>query len=94
MMFTFNIRSKWFVDLQRMPINSLPYRAYNMLADGSKAKGRPRKIWRDYIKDTLQQYDLTINDATRYASARILKRPHIKRPDSGEQQPSRSPVTE
>jgi hypothetical protein len=56
-----------------MFVNSLPYRAYNELAD--KAKGRPRKTWRDEIKDTLQQHGLSINDATRQARAKILKTP-------------------
>jgi hypothetical protein len=32
---------KWFGHLQRMPINSLPYMAYNELAKGFKAKGTP-----------------------------------------------------
>jgi hypothetical protein len=58
-----------------MSIYSLPYRAYNELANYFKAKGRPRKRWRDDIKDTLQQHGLTINDATRQARARILKTP-------------------
>jgi hypothetical protein len=35
--------------IQRMSINSLPYRAYYELANGFKAKGRPRKRWRDDI---------------------------------------------
>jgi hypothetical protein len=66
---------KWFGHLQRMPINSLPYRAYNELANGFKAKERPRKRWTDDITDTLQQHGLTIIDATRQARARILKTP-------------------
>jgi hypothetical protein len=36
---------KWLGHLQKMPINSLSYRAYNELTDGFKAKGRPRKRW-------------------------------------------------
>jgi hypothetical protein len=59
-----------------MPINSfLPYRAYNGMANSFKAKGRPRKRWREDIKNTLQQHGLTINDATRQARARSLKTP-------------------
>jgi 1,2-phenylacetyl-CoA epoxidase catalytic subunit len=54
-----------------MRINCLPYRVYSELANGFKAKGRPRKRWRDDIKDTLQQYGLTVNDATRQTRARI-----------------------
>jgi uncharacterized protein YpuA (DUF1002 family) len=38
----------------------------------TKQKEDHEKIKRD-IKDTLQQYSLTINDATRQARARILK---------------------
>jgi hypothetical protein len=38
-----------------------------------KAEGRPRKRWREDVKDTLQQHGLTINDATRQARARVLK---------------------
>jgi hypothetical protein len=64
---------KLFCHLQRMPINALPYRAYNELADGFKGIGRPRKRWRDDIIDTLQQHGLTIKHATRQASARIIK---------------------
>jgi hypothetical protein len=75
-----------------MPINSLPYRAYNELANGFKAKGRPRKRWRDDIKDTLQQHGLTINNAIRQARAKILKTPQHQ--ISREQQPLPSPVTE
>jgi hypothetical protein len=49
-----------------MPINSLPSRAYNELANGFKANRRARKGWREGIKDTLQYQGLTIiNDATR-----------------------------
>jgi hypothetical protein len=44
----------WFGHLQRKPINSLPYRDYNQLANGFKAKGRPRKRLIEDIKDTLQ----------------------------------------
>jgi hypothetical protein len=33
---------KWFCHLQRMPINSLPYKAYNELANGLKTNGKPR----------------------------------------------------
>jgi hypothetical protein len=29
-----------------------------------KARGKQRRRWRDNIKDTLQQYKLTIKDAT------------------------------
>jgi hypothetical protein len=57
-----------------MPINSLQYRAYNELADGFKAKERPRKRRRGDIKDTLQQYGLTINDSTGQARARTFKK--------------------
>jgi hypothetical protein len=57
-----------------MSINSLPYRAYNELTDGFKAKGRPRKRWKDDIKDTLQQNGLNINDASRQTRVRILKK--------------------
>jgi cellobiose-specific phosphotransferase system component IIA len=75
-----------------MPITTLPYRTYIALANGFKAKGRPRKKWRDGIKDALQQNGLTINDATRQARARILKahRHQISRV----QKPSPSPVKE
>jgi hypothetical protein len=45
---------KWYGQLQRMSMISLPYRTYNELADGFRAKGRPRKRWRDDIKDTMQ----------------------------------------
>jgi hypothetical protein len=63
---------KWFGHLQRMPINSLAHRAYNELADGFKAKGRPRKRWRNDIKDTLQQHGLTIYNTTRQAREKSL----------------------
>jgi hypothetical protein len=56
-----------------MPIISLSYRAYNEMANGFKAKGRPRKRWTDVIKDTLQQHDLIIIDTRRKERARILK---------------------
>jgi hypothetical protein len=72
-----------------MPIKSLLCRAYNELANGFKAKGRPRKR-RDDIKDTLQQHGLTNNDATK--QARTLKTPRHQ--TSGEQQPSPSSVIE
>jgi hypothetical protein len=58
-----------------MSINSLPYRVYNELAKGFKAKGRPRKRRRENIKDTLQQDCFTINDTTRQARTKILKIP-------------------
>jgi hypothetical protein len=38
---------------------SIQYKAYNVLANGFKAKGRPRRRWREEIMETLQQ-DLTI----------------------------------
>jgi hypothetical protein len=66
---------KWFGHLQRMSITSLPYRAYNELANSFKAKGRSRTRKRDGIKDTLQQYGLTINDATRQTRSKIFKTP-------------------
>jgi hypothetical protein len=56
-----------------MSINSLLYRAYNKLANGYKAKGRPIKRWRDDIKDTLQQHGLAITDATKQARTRIFR---------------------
>jgi hypothetical protein len=59
-----------------VPINSLPYRAFNELANSFKAKGRPRRGGREDFKDILQQHGSTINDATRQARAIILKIPH------------------
>jgi hypothetical protein len=56
-----------------MSINSLPYRAYNELANGFKAKGRPRKRLRNDIKNTVPQHGLTIIDATRQAKAESSK---------------------
>jgi hypothetical protein len=62
-----------------MLITTLPYKTYNELADGFRAKVKRRKIWRDDIKETLQQHGLTINDAPRQARAKILKTPrHLK----------------
>jgi hypothetical protein len=73
-----------------MPINSLTYRAYNELANSFKAKGRPRKRWRDDIKDTLQQHGLHIINTTRQARARTLKT--LRHQTSMEQPPSPSSI--
>jgi hypothetical protein len=74
-----------------MPINFLPYRAYNEQENGSKPRKTKKRMERS-IKDTLQQHGLTIIDATRQAKARILKtsRHQINR----EHQHLPSPVTE
>jgi hypothetical protein len=39
----------------------------------SKQKGRPRKRWREDIKDTMQQHGLIINDTTSQAREMTLK---------------------
>jgi hypothetical protein len=58
-----------------MPINSLLYKANNELENCFKAKGSPRKRWREDIKNTLQQHGLTINDAAKQAREKTLKIP-------------------
>jgi hypothetical protein len=75
-----------------MPINSLLYRAYKELANGFKAKGRPRGLCREGIKDTLQQHRLTMEDATKPARARIIKILVHRR--NRKQQPQTSMVNE
>jgi hypothetical protein len=53
-------QTQLFGHLQRMLITSLQYRAYNKVTVDFKAKWRPKRRWREYIKDTLQQQKLTI----------------------------------
>jgi hypothetical protein len=57
----------------------------NELVNCFKAKGRPRKRWREDIKYTMQQHDLTVSYLTRQARAIILKLPPHRR--GREQQP-------
>jgi hypothetical protein len=71
-----------------MPITALPYRVYNELENGFKAKERPIRRWREDIKDTSQQHDLTVNDATR--QARISK--YLQITSTSEMQGASAPV--
>jgi hypothetical protein len=68
-------------------IPPLSFMAFNELAGGFKAKGRPRKRYREDIKDTLQQQRLTMFDVRRQSSLRLIKA--TLRPESTELTPGR-----
>ena len=66
---------KWFAHLERMPCESLPYKAYALREEERRARGRPRTRWVDNIRETLQQHQLTMSEASKRAKARTLYLP-------------------
>lgn len=66
---------RWFAHLERMPYNSIPFKAYTKRGEGHRARGRPRRRWEDNIKETLQQQRLSISEAARRARTRTLHLP-------------------
>jgi hypothetical protein len=66
---------KWFAHLERMSYNSPPYKAYTRRIEEKRAQGRPRIRWRDNIRETLQQHQMTMIEAARKARTRSLYLP-------------------
>lgn len=66
---------QWFAHLERMSCDSIPYRSYMKREEGNRARGRPRLRWIDNIRETLQNYKLTLCDAARNARQRTLYPP-------------------
>ena len=68
-------RIKWFGHLTRLPIQHPAQRAYNTRFSGHKARGRPRKIWINGVKETISLYNILPAQAFRRAADRRLLLP-------------------
>jgi hypothetical protein len=57
---------KWSVHLERMPCDSIPYKAYIKRGkEDRRARGRTRVRWIDNIRETLQEHQMTITEAAK-----------------------------
>lgn len=66
---------KWFAHLERMPCDAIPFKAFTKRGEGRRARGRPRIRWRDNIRETLQQQNMSMIEAARRARTRTLYLP-------------------
>jgi hypothetical protein len=67
---------KWFAHLERMPRDSISYKAYIKRGkEERRARDRPRVRWIDNIIETLQEHKMTIIEAARKAKTRSLYLP-------------------
>ena len=66
---------KWFAHMERLPCESIPYKAFMKRGNDRRAPGRPRKRWIDNIREILQTHQMTLNEATTRARARTLYLP-------------------
>ena len=76
-------KKKWFGHLMRMPPKQPALRAYTSRYSGWRARGKPRRRWRDTVADTLSAHKLTIVQATRLAADRRLYLPATPTGTSG-----------
>jgi hypothetical protein len=57
---------KWFAHLERMPLDSIPYKVYIKRGkEDRRARGRPRVRWINNIRETLQEHQMTITETAR-----------------------------
>jgi hypothetical protein len=68
-------RTKWFEHLIRMAPDQPAFRAYNLKSSGVGPRGRPRRRWIESVAETLNNYGLTVAEASHQALDRRLHLP-------------------
>ena len=63
---------RWFGHIERMPGDRLTKKIYMGNIDGNRPRGRPAKVWKDCVVDTLQRYSVQITKNKRQCAKTVM----------------------
>ena len=61
---------KWFGHMERMENDRMTKRIYIAEVEGNRGRGRPRRRWKDSVRDVLVQRGINMQEGERRASDR------------------------